>query len=131
MSQVWAKCSTSINLAIIKYCKFSFLPFLYFYNLLFKGGKSDGDNILPLNDSISITLQSDEITTKCEVSLKPLLSGHCFIINEERGNNDKRILKMIESGKIKPDFVFWISLICLFSQPSRWLLPKAKKNLLF
>jgi hypothetical protein len=59
-------CTAPVNIAVIKYCK---LPINYFFinskcsQLNFLGGKRDEKLILPINDSISLTLSSKQVTT--------------------------------------------------------------------
>lgn len=62
-------CIAPVNIAVIKYCKFvplivtlTLWNFLIFdKNLEFLGGKRNEELILPINDSLSVTLSIDDV----------------------------------------------------------------------
>lgn len=76
-------CVAPVNIATIKYCKFP--PRLYsfaytfettfiIFLILFPGGKRDEQLILPLNDSVSLTLDCDQVSFYCSnVHLYPFI----------------------------------------------------------
>lgn len=58
-------CIAPVNIAVIKYCKYIYLTifflFLVILIFLFLGGKRDDDLILPVNDSISLSLDTKQV----------------------------------------------------------------------
>jgi len=64
-------CIAPINIAVIKYW-----------------GKSDEDLIIPLNDSISVTLDTNYMFTKTTASANPSFTEDTIILNNEEGSKD-------------------------------------------
>nr|CAG4637255.1 EOG090X0AX4 [Ceriodaphnia reticulata] len=64
-------CIAPINIAVIKYW-----------------GKSDEEQIIPLNDSISVTLDTDYMFTKTTATIGPELTEDSIILNNQEGSGD-------------------------------------------
>ncbi|KZS13765.1 Diphosphomevalonate decarboxylase [Daphnia magna] len=64
-------CIAPINIAVIKYW-----------------GKSDEDQIIPLNDSISLTLDTDYMYTKTTATISTELTKDSIILNNEEASGD-------------------------------------------
>ncbi|XP_046657442.1 diphosphomevalonate decarboxylase-like [Daphnia pulicaria] len=64
-------CIAPINIAVIKYW-----------------GKSDEEQIIPLNDSISITLDTDYMFTKTTATISPEFTQDSIVLNNEQGSGD-------------------------------------------
>ncbi|XP_052901261.1 diphosphomevalonate decarboxylase [Anopheles moucheti] len=93
-------CIAPVNIAIIKYW-----------------GKRDDDLILPINDSISVTLSTDHLRTKTTITAGPEITKNVLCLNGvEESFDNPRILRCFEevrkkakaSGKCpKPELLEW------------------------
>ena len=73
-----ATCTAPVNIAVIKYCKLAINIFheIEIKILTSSGGKRDENLILPINSSLSVTLNQDEV----HVTIKSC-TGVCASIN--------------------------------------------------
>jgi diphosphomevalonate decarboxylase len=68
-----------INIALIKYW-----------------GKADEENIIPINDSISITISPTALSSLTTITMSPTLTEDCLFINGEKHPISHRLKKVIE-----------------------------------
>ncbi|KAL1518145.1 hypothetical protein ABEB36_001815 [Hypothenemus hampei] len=102
-------CVAPINMAVIKYCK---CPWLIFYILTrceiffhcFLGGKRDDDLILPINDSLSASLNTHVMCAKTTIMSSPNLKENKFWLNgKEQTFNSPRLNSCLKAIKDRCD----------------------------
>lgn len=100
-----------VNIAVIKYCKWSMLvkglniwPINVIRSL---GGKQNEDLIIPLNDSVSGTLCMDQLCAKTTVAISDTFPANRMWLNGEEVpiESNQRLVRCIKLGLWNP-FIF-------------------------